>query len=473
MEREYNLKLGVVGTRRDIFSREDALKYNELILEKLKELEIDFVDITHINEEGLLFDEKDVDAIVDFLKREKVDALFFPHCNFGTEDLVAKVAKAVGKPVLLWGPRDEAPLENGARLRDSQCGLFATGKILRRFKVPFSYMNMCRLTDPYFAWRLDNFLRAAQVVKEMNGMTILQIGTRPAGFWTVMVNEGELIEKFNIRVHPIALPELKEEMERINRDEIEETIDTIKKTMKINVNDEAVRQTAALKCAMKRLMDQFGCKAAAIQCWNALQGHIGLFPCVANSLLNDEGYPVVCETDIHGAITSLMVQAASRGDHVPFFADWTVPHPTNENGELLQHCGPWPASLMKEKPSFGAPFAFNYSHPGALHGEIVGGDMSIVRFDGDNGEYKLLMGHAKGIDGPKNQGTYVWIEVENLKKLEAKIVEGPYIHHCVGVHADVLPVLHEALKFIPNLKSDYYDTDDENMEAILRGEKRC
>lgn len=470
MERKYDLKLGVVGTRRDIFSKEDALKYNGMILERLNELEVDFVDITHINEDGLLFDEQDVDAIVDFLKHEKVDALFFPHCNFGTEDLVAKVAKAVGKPVLLWGPKDEAPLANGARLRDSQCGLFATGKILRRFKVPFSYMNMCRLDDPYFAWRLDNFLRAAQVVKELDGMTILQIGTRPAGFWTVMVNEGELIERFNVRVHPVSLPELKEEMEQVGEAEIDAVAQTMRETMHIDVPETAVRSTAALKCAMKRLMDRFGCKAAAIQCWNALQGHIGLFPCVANSLLNDEGYPVVCETDIHGAITSLIVQAATRGEQVPFFADWTVPHPTNENGELLQHCGPWPASLMKEKPRFGAPFAFNYSHPGALHGEIRGGDMSIVRFDGDNGEYRLLMGHAKGIDGPKNQGTYVWIEVENLKKLEAKIVEGPYIHHCVGVHADVLPVLHEALKFIPDLKSDYYDTQDAAMDAVLRGE---
>ena len=39
----------------------------------------------------------------------------------------------MGLPVLLWGPRDERPDENGVRLRDSQCGLFATGKVLRRF----------------------------------------------------------------------------------------------------------------------------------------------------------------------------------------------------------------------------------------------------------------------------------------------------------------------------------------------------
>ena len=33
-------------------------------------------------------------------------------------------------------------------------------------------------------------------------------------------------------------------------------------------------------------------------------------PCAANALLNEEGIPVVCETDIHGAITALIVEAA-------------------------------------------------------------------------------------------------------------------------------------------------------------------
>ena len=45
-------------------------------------------------------------------------------------------------------------------------------------------------------------------------------------------------------------------------------------------------------------------------------------PCCANSLLFDEGFPVVCETDVHGAITSLLVQAAGMDEHPVFFADW-------------------------------------------------------------------------------------------------------------------------------------------------------
>ena len=41
---------------------------------------------------------------------------------------------------------------------------------------------------------------------------------------------------------------------------------------------------AALKVAMRRLADQYGCNAVAIQCWNALQGELGIMPCAANSL---------------------------------------------------------------------------------------------------------------------------------------------------------------------------------------------
>ena len=73
--------------------------------------------------------------------RVKIDGLFLPHCNFGTEFECARLAKEVGVPVLLWGPLDERPDENGVRLRDTECGLFATGKVLRRFRVPFTYID--------------------------------------------------------------------------------------------------------------------------------------------------------------------------------------------------------------------------------------------------------------------------------------------------------------------------------------------
>jgi L-fucose isomerase-like protein len=190
-------------------------------------------------------------------------------------------------------------------------------------------------------------------------------------------------------------------------------------------------------------------------------------PCAANSLLTGEGLPVVCETDIHGAITSALVQAAGMGLSPTFFADWTVRHPDNENGELLQHCGPWPLALAKSKPALSKPLVFDY--PGAVAAEAKHGLLTLARFDGDNGEYSLLLGSAKGIDGPRTLGTYLWIEVKNWKRLEAKIVEGPYIHHCVGIHGDFVPVLYESCKYI-GVKPDLYDNNEEEVKAFLRGE---
>jgi L-fucose isomerase-like protein len=347
--------------------------------------------------------------------------------------------------------------------------LFATGKVLRRFQVPFTYLCNCRLTDPEFERGIRNFLAVCSAVKAFRSIRILQIGPRPFDFWSTMCNEGELLEKFNIQLSPIPLPELSAEVKKAKQEgtEVKKVISYCRENFDIKIKDDELESVAALKAAIRTLADRYGCKAVAIQCWNALQAELGIMPCAANSLLNEEGLPVVCETDIHGAITAIMCEAAGMGEARTFFADWTVRHPDNENGELLQHCGPWPISCARCKPAIGYPLAF--SHPGAVEFEAKHGNMTLCRFDGDNGEYSLLLGNAKGIDGPHTKGTYVWVEVKNLKRLEAKIVEGPYIHHCVGIHKDIVPVLFEACKYI-GISPDLYDNNEEEIRAYIRGE---
>lgn len=463
------MKLGYVPTRRSIFSAPDAIKYRGLTAERLTELGIEFVDITDINEEGLLYDDQDVEKIAEKFEKEGVDGLMLAHCNFGTEYVCARLAKRLGLPVLLWGPLDERPEPDGVRLRDTQCGLFATGKVLRRFRVPFTYLTNCRLNDPVFERGVRDFLAVCNVVKTFKNIRILQISTRPFDFWTTMCNEGELLEKFNIQLSPIPMTELTEEVKAVKAEKtkLNEMLDIIHETMEIQINDNEVENVAALAAAMKNLVEKYGCQAAAIQCWNALQTELGIMPCAANAILNEQGIPVVCETDIHGAVTALLVEAAGMGDTRSFFADWTIRHPDLENGELLQHCGPWPVSVAAEKPKLTYPLAFD--HPGSLTAEAKHGEITLCRFDGDNGEYSLLLGRAKGVDGPKGMGTYLWVEVENIKRLEAKIVEGPYIHHCVGIHKDVVPVLYEACKYI-GVAPDLYDPIEEEVKAYLRGE---
>jgi len=463
------IKLGFVPTRRSVFSAPDALKYRDLTEARMTELGIDFVDIKDINPEGLLFADEDVAKIAAKFRKEGVDGIILAHCNFGTEYVCARLAKELNLPVLLWGPLDERPLPDGRRLRDTQCGLFATGKVLRRFQVKFTYLTNCRLSDPVFERGLRDFMAVCNVVKTFRHIRILQMGPRPFDFWTTMCNEGELLEKFNIQLSPIPLPELLAEVRKIrDGNGAKEELEILRDKTVIKIAEPKVATVAALARAMRNLIEKYGCQAGAIQCWTALQGELGIMPCAANSILNDLGIPVVCETDIHGAITALMAEAAVMNESRSFFADWTVRHPDNPNGELLQHCGPWPISIAKEKPELTCPIAFK--DEGSLSAEAKpGNNLTLTRFDGDNGEYSLLLGNAKSVDGPKILGTYMWVEVENIKRLEEKIVTGPYIHHCVGVYKDVVPVLYEACKYI-GIKADLYDPIEEKVKAYLRGE---
>lgn len=199
------IRIGFMPTRRNVFSKEEAGKQKRLIEKDLAKYDIELVTLNFLNDEGLIFSVHDAARVADEFISRKVDAIFAAHCNFGTEDAVAKAAKAVGVPVLLWGPRDEAPDENGLRTRDTQCGLFATSNALLRYDVPFTYLTNSWIGSESFDKGFRRFLATASAVKAMRKMRVGQIGPRPAPFLTVAYNEGELLERFGIEVAPISL----------------------------------------------------------------------------------------------------------------------------------------------------------------------------------------------------------------------------------------------------------------------------
>jgi len=465
------IKIGFAPTRRNIFSADAAIEFADYTRQKLDEMNIDYVDIQDVNGDGLLYDDKGMEKITEKFKAAKIDGLFLANENFGTEYECARLAKQFNVPVLLWGPKDEAPAADGSRLRDTQCGLFAIGKVLRRFNVPFTYIKNCDLDDPAFERGVRDFIKVCNIVKTFKNTRILQVGPRPFDFWSTMVNEGELLEKFNISLSPIPMTELVAKIHGLieaQDEEIQTTVAYLKQIATIQIKDNDLEMIAALKTAIKRLCQQYGCNSGAIQCWTALQDEIGILPYASESLLQDEGLPVTCETDIHGVISELLVEAATMGDHRAVFADVNCRHPENPNGELLQHLGVFPYSTAKNKPVLPAShFVFDY--PGSVGFEAQSGHYTLCRFDGDHGEYSMLMGNAESTDGPYEQGTYLWLEFANLNRFESKLVYGPYIHHIAAVKDDVVPVLYEACKYL-NIKPDFYDPIEDDVQAYLRGD---
>ena len=106
------ITLGYVPTRRDVFSREEALRYRSLVREKISDWGADIIDIDDINNEGLLFDERDLPAVLKKMKDKKVT-----DCSSHTAISEQRTSRrSWQKPSVsryFWGAQDDAPLEDG------------------------------------------------------------------------------------------------------------------------------------------------------------------------------------------------------------------------------------------------------------------------------------------------------------------------------------------------------------------------
>ena len=71
MSQKQNLLIGYAPTRRDVFSREDALKYKAKILDKIKSFGYQIIDMEDINDEGLLLSDDDVVKAVEKFKSKR------------------------------------------------------------------------------------------------------------------------------------------------------------------------------------------------------------------------------------------------------------------------------------------------------------------------------------------------------------------------------------------------------------------
>jgi len=463
---KHKVLLGFCPIGKFVFSHEDAIRQKKAIMRKLDEWQVDYVTIDELlpGDDGLVRDQKHVDPVVDYLKAKKIDALFIPHCNFGTEGAAGMIAKKLGVPVLLWGPRDEAPLPDGSRYRDSLCGMFATSKVLHKLHVPFTYVENCTIDDPKFKDGVSMFLRAAAVAKAMKNMRIGQIGVRVDFFWTTIDNESELLEKFGVQVLPFDMADFLfcvKKRAAADRRKYAEELESYRKDWLITEgfdSDDGLINGLAMRDEVIQMGEEFKLDAFSIKSFNSIPTQLGAGTGLGDMLLQ-ERFPVGAESDIHGAISSVLIEAASRINEPSFFPEFTNRHPTNDNAVLLWH-GDHPFSLhhpsvkrMKIMP----PWILKGLPPANPVMPLKDGPLTVCRFDGDTGDYRLGIGEGHTVPGPATRESYLWMEVDNWPRWERRIMEGPYIHHCSAVYDHCADALEEACKYIPGLTPERFD----------------
>ena len=463
----YKVKIGLAPMRRNTTDRprgtfltwysaeQRGHRFVRYIEENFTSENVEFVDIQGIGIEDLMFDDASAEQVIQRFKAENVDAVFIINCNFGNEEIAADVAKALGKPVLLWAPLDDEYYVDGMRPTDSQCGLLGVSRQMQRFHIPFSHLPCCRVESPEFKEGFESFVRVVCMVKNFTGLRIGQVGTRPAPFFSVIWNEGELMEKFGIKIIPINFAMIEQRMKAVMESqdpEIPQIADYIRSNYKLDdLTPKYVDRMAAMAVMYKRLFEEFRLDAISAECWTATPIMFdGLAPCTVYGILNDMGYLMSCESDMHCVMTMVLLKCATLGKGKPLFGEFTVRHPENKNAELLWHCGPFPLSQKAESGIDSTARLVNQRS--WFRGKD--GAYTVARIDQESGDYMLLSMLCHTVPGPQTHGTYIWGEFTDLQAVEDRLLDGPYIHHFVEMQGDYRKELEEFCKYFPNLKID-------------------
>lgn len=457
----YQIKIGLlpmrrnVGQRPGIFNWEKAEERGRSAVEHIKTHFtsdiVSFVDLSGINDVDVLYNDADAQKVIERFRDEAVDAILLINGNFGEEEVAGHVARALRKPILLWAPLDDEYAPDGMRFTDSQCGIFGISRQMQRFNIPFSYIENCKITDQVFSDGLQKFISVACMVKNFTNLRIAQVGNRPRPFYSVIFNEGELIQRFGIEVVPVNLAVVIDKYNRILKEKDAELADgaqMLQGRYEIDaLSAPLLKKVYAFVLLFQEIFKEYDVQAVSSECWTAMQLGVGAMPCTAFAILADMGYIIGCESDVHGTISMALLSCASLGKKIPFFGEFTVRHPEDKNVELLWHCGPFAYSLKKETSTAKMVNMREWF-------QVKDGKYTVARFEQEDGRYLLLSGTCQSAEGPNTFGTYLWGRFDNLSKWEQKLVEGPYIHHMAEIEGDYTAELREFCKYIPHLNPD-------------------
>lgn len=452
--------LGTIIGHRSIFPHSLPEKAREEVIEVLTREGIEVIVVASSEtQSGAIENLKEAKRCVALFSknRDKIEGILISLADFGDERAIADAIRMSGLsvPILIQAYPDElAKLEVETR-RDSFCGKLSVCSTLKQYGVPFSLTKLHTLSPSSkdFISDLEWFMGVCRVVKGLSQARIGAIGARTTPFKTIRFSERLL--KSGISVETVDLSEIIMTVERL-KDSDRQVQDKLKilysYSSPTNATRPALLTIAKLAIVLERWIKENEINACAIRCWPELQNYLGVFPCAAMSILNNDLLPCACETDVMGALAMYALQLASNRPSALF--DWNNNYGSDRDKVVLFHCSNAPRSMLSnyciEYNTMDArargTSEFSY---GTCGGRLVPGPMTFARVSTDEtrGEIIAFVGEGEFINDPLR--TFGGVGVAKIKRLQELlhiICQKGYGHHVAVSRSQVGQVLLEALQ---------------------------
>lgn len=117
----------------------------------------------------------------------------------------------------------------------------------------------------------------------------------------------EIKRRIGVTVEPVLTVRLLERMEQISQEDVERDADEfIRGAKDVDVKSEDVIRSVRLYLTLKEFLSERRASAVTVSCGESFFYENRITPCIAFSLLNDEGIPSACEADL-GLLSAIMV----------------------------------------------------------------------------------------------------------------------------------------------------------------------
>lgn len=320
---------------------------------------------------------------------------------------MAALKELRGRPCMFWGfPPTQVEGET-----------VSTGAYVSATMIS-GVVNRLHLPCPmvYTGWqeeetirRIENFSRAAAAMDALFYDKIGLFGYTSMSIYTGTFDHVLMRWRIGPEVEQLDTYSLIRAAEAVPSQEIDEAIARLKgcACLKNDVQPDMLKKTMAIYCALRRFCRERKWQAVNVKCQYELSKEYKAVPCVALSLLAEDGITASCEGDILNTVSMLLLQHLS-GQTVWYGDSLTC------SGNVLQFspCGFLPLSM-----SCGTPNIQKFmEHPGFTGIQVSGvlrpEKVTYLRLVEDIGSYHIIYGTGMGRETTPRGGCMPALNVE-------------------------------------------------------------
>lgn len=405
----------------------------------------------------LLFDADAARAAMAGFDPASLGGILLLQITFTDASMTVEIARAFpGLPLALWAfPEPRA----GGRLRlNSYCGLNLAAHALGRAGVPHGWLFSAP-DAPGLAGSIRAALRVttlpapslrparagaasadavAAIDAALCNRRVGLVGEHPAGFDTCRYDPARVAGLLGGGgVTPLPLGKL---FERARAADADTTARNLAEARQTYAGTEAVDQGQLEKSlrlleGLRGLKAEHGLDAFAVRCWPETFTEYGCAICGPMGILTEAGTPCACEADVMGAVTTLLVNAASG--QTGWLVDIVDMDEASDTG-VFWHCGSAPLSMCDPEFPARAQIHSNRKMPLLAEFTLKPGRITMARLSQARNGLALALGTGEVIRAPMSfTGTSAVVRFDGgAKQAGARLIGSMLEHHVAFAYGD-------------------------------------